>query len=121
MKSVLRTGVRVVGLNLSFGLCALLATACVEGDPIPQDVIQRAEAVLLESNAGGAPVAPPPATSAAGSDSSGLPPGASALAALANPPILPEGNELGGKGPGAVAEEEAIPEDAIPLGEYFAR
>lgn len=125
MKSVVRASVRVATGVFVVGACAVLATACLEGDPIPADVIQRSEAVLLEGATGGAPVSPSGSTSAA--PSSSVAPAASVAPVAVNPlapgsgfqdnglpPVLPEANELGEE-----FDEQAIPENAIPLDEFL--
>lgn len=127
MNSVVRASGR--GLNcLSFvGLCAsfasaLLVSACVEGDPIPADVVQRAETVLLEGNLGGG-VSPAASSSDPASSTSAGAPSASSpdplapqapLPNFANPSVVPQ-EELQAQDLG----EEAIPEDAIPLLEFY--
>ncbi len=125
MKSVVRASVRVATGVFVVGACAVFATACLEGDPIPADVIQRSEAVLLEGATGGArflpvvrprqlgrarlllphrlpPVAVNPLAPGSGFQDNGL------------PPVLPEVNELGEE-----LDEQAIPENAIPLDEFL--
>ena len=115
MKSVVYASVRVVDYRVLVGLCALCATACVEGDPIPEDVVQRAEAVLLEGAIGGAPSTSASATSTVPAGSV-APAASSAFLAIGAPPVLPEVNELG-----AEIGEDAIPDNAIPLADWLAQ
>lgn len=120
MKSVVRAGRRVVKCGLVGGTCAFFAIACVQGDPIPADVIQRAEAVLLEGDTDGAPAVAPSGSTSAVPSGSVAPPGvaplgsASAFPDNVSPPVLPEVDELD-----EAIDEEAIPEDAIPLDQFL--
>lgn len=123
MKSVVRASVRVAQVGWVVAVCSVGAFGCVEGDPIPPDVIQRAEQVLLEGNTGVAPaassssesVAPGASVAPGGSVApvgvNPLPPGSGFPAGL-NAPVLPEAEEFG---------DDVIPDNAIPLEEFLAQ
>jgi hypothetical protein len=113
MNSVVRANVRFGQCFLVIGACALITSACVEGDPIPADVVQRAEGVLLEGNL--SPQVTATASTSAAPSGSVAPAASSGLPNFGSPPVLPEGDEL----PLQALDEDAVPEDAIPLSDFL--